>query len=72
MDRRPLLPPSEDNFYLSGEHRMVSPSLALHVETWSFIFFAEAEKSPMVLDTTEGYGLITALERVGSSQSMAA
>lgn len=43
VDQRPLLLPPEGNFYYGRKCRMVSAGLALHVETWSLVYFAEAE-----------------------------
>lgn len=68
VDRRPPLLPPEGNFSPGTKRRMASAGLALHLETRSLVFLAQGETFPMVLNTTEGCGLSTAMEQVGSSQ----
>lgn len=69
VDRRPPLLPPEGNFSLGRKHRMVSVvGLAPHLETRSLVFLAQVETFPVVPNTTEGCGLTTAMEQMGSSQ----
>lgn len=70
VDRRPPLLPPEGNSSLGTKHRMVSAGLAAHLETRSLVFLEQVETFPMVLNTTEGCGLSTVMEQMGSSQDL--